>query len=51
MTVVEQRSRGMVPCPACGGALEWAADRGVECRRCRRRVDLLELADSDGGDE
>jgi len=49
MTVVEHRNQAPIPCPTCGGALERAADQAVECRRCRRRVDLLEIADSDGG--
>jgi len=49
MTVVKHRNQGPVPCPTCGGALEWAAGQALECRRCRRRVDLFELADSDGG--
>jgi len=49
MTVVEHRGRGMVACPTCGGALERAADQAIECRRCRRRVGLLELVYSDGG--
>jgi len=47
MSVVEHRGRGMVACPTCGGALERAADQAIECRRCRRRVELFEIVASD----